>query len=81
MKTEATYRAIAALREKGDIAAAKVLEDDLKINGNCQYCGVELSTGFEMITLLDTCENCWIVKDIHPAQLKSRLLKMLELYK
>lgn len=81
MKTEATYRAIAALREKGDVAAAKVLEDDLKIDGTCQYCQVQLSTSFELITLLDTCENCWIVKDIHPAQLKTRLLQMLELYK
>ena len=81
MKTEATYRAIAALREKGDDKAVQILHDDMKIDGSCQYCQTELSSSFEVITLLDMCENCWLVKDVHPAQLKPMLLQMLEMYK
>lgn len=79
-KEQATWNAIFALRKAGDTLAAKVLEDDLKINGRCQYCDKTLATTTEMITLLDTCEECELTRGIHPAQMKGWLKGMVKTY-
>lgn len=77
LKQEATWRAISALKAKGDLVAAAILEDELKITGYCQYCERQLQTSFELITLFDTCEECQLVEGMHPAKLKRMLPRIL----
>lgn len=80
LKRETQLRAIAALKAQGDLVSAALLEEDLKITGFCQYCEKRLQTSFELITLLDTCEECQLVEDVHPAKLKRMLPRMLAAY-
>ena len=79
-KKQAIWRAISALQANNERATAKVLEDDLKITGSCQYGGGKLVTQVEVVTLLDSCERCGLVEGIHPVKLKSTLLKALDLH-
>ena len=79
-KAEATLRAIAALREKGDNDAAQALENELLIDGKCQYCRKELTRSFETITLQDTCEKCFYIRGSHPLLLGGSLPRLVELY-
>ena len=81
MREQAMIRAIAALKAANDPDAAKILEDDLLIDGYCKYCQIILESQFELIALQDCCENCWAIEGIHPATLRRNLLKVWEAHK
>ena len=81
MREQAMIRAIAVLRASNDPEAAKILEDDLMLDGSCKYCHRALESQFEFITLQDTCEDCWTIEGIHPATLRKNLLKVWEAHK
>ena len=81
MREQAMIRAILLLRASNDPEAAKILEDELMIDGCCKYCRIALLSQFELIALQDCCENCWASEEIHPATLRRNLLKVWEAHK